>query len=148
MVFSSFHFLFFFLPALLLCYFLIPQKLRAGRNLLLLAFSLFFYAYGGVRFLPLMLVSIGINYLFGLLCAPGRRGRRLFLWLGTACNLALLGWFKYAGFAARNLRLLGAELAIPEVVLPIGISFFTFETARYQAGAIASVMTAHVSGLR
>lgn len=107
MVFSSFHFLFFFLPALLLCYFLIPQKLRAGRNLLLLAFSLFFYAYGGVRFLPLMLVSIGINYLFGLLCAPGLRGRRLFLWLGTACNLALLGWFKYAGFAARNLRLLG-----------------------------------------
>lgn len=79
MVFSSFHFLFFFLPALLLCYFLIPQKLRAGRNLLLLAFSLFFYAYGGVRFLPLMLVSIGINYLFGLLCAPGLRGRRLFL---------------------------------------------------------------------
>ena len=131
MVFSSFHFLFFFLPALLLCYFLIPQKLRAGRNLLLLAFSLFFYAYGGVRFLPLMLVSIGINYLFGLLCAPGLRGRRLFLWLGTACNLALLGWFKYAGFAARNLRLLGAELAIPEVVLPIGISFFTFQGMSY-----------------
>ena len=131
MVFSSFHFLFFFLPALLLCYFLIPQKLRAGRNLLLLAFSLFFYAYGGVRFLPLMLVSIGINYLFGLLCAPGLRGRRLSLWLGTACNLALLGWFKYAGFAARNLRLLGAELAIPEVVLPIGISFFTFQGMSY-----------------
>ena len=76
MVFSSFHFLFYFLPALLLLYFLLPKQLRAGRNLLLLAFSLFFYAYGGVRFLPLMLASIGINYVFGLLCAPGARGRK------------------------------------------------------------------------
>ena len=131
MVFSSFHFLFYFLPALLLLYFLLPKQLRAGRNLLLLAFSLFFYAYGGVRFLPLMLASIGINYVFGLLCAPGARGRKAALWVGTALNLALLGWFKYAGFAAQNLRLLGVQLAIPDVVLPIGISFFTFQGMSY-----------------
>ena len=92
MVFSSFHFLFYFLPALLLLYFLLPKGWRAGRNLLLLAFSLFFYAYGGVRFLPLMLASIGINYVFGLLCAPGARGRKAALGVGTALNLALLGW--------------------------------------------------------
>lgn len=70
MVFSSISFLFVFLPALLLVYFLIPSKYRSGRNLVLLIFSLFFYAYGGPRFLILMLVSIALNYVGGLLCAP------------------------------------------------------------------------------
>ncbi len=128
MVFSSYTFLFYFLPPLLILYYLIPRRSLGGRNLVLLAFSLFFYFAGGPRHLPLMLLSIAINYVGGLLC--GRR-RRWALVLTMAVNLGLLGWFKYAGFVGENLRALGLPLSVPEVVLPIGISFFTFQGMSY-----------------
>ena len=124
MVFSSYTFLFYFLPPLLALYYLIPRRALGLRNLVLLAFSLFFYFAGGPRHLPLMLLSIAINYVGGLLC--GRR-RRWALVLTMAVNLGLLGWFKYAGFVGENLRALGLPISVPEVVLPIGISFFTFQ---------------------
>ena len=76
MVFSSILFLFFFLPALLLCYFCLPRRFRAWRNGVLLAFSLFFYACGGLYYLPVLLCSIAVNYLCGLLAAPGRPATR------------------------------------------------------------------------
>ena len=128
MVFSSYTFLFYFLPPLLILYYLIPQRSLGGRNLVLLAFSLFFYFAGGPRHLPLMLLSIAINYVGGLLCAKRRRWA---LVLTMAVNLGLLGWFKYAGFVGENLRALGLPLSVPEVVLPIGISFFTFQGMSY-----------------
>ena len=128
MVFSSYTFLFYFLPPLLILYYLIPRRSLGGRNLVLLAFSLFFYFAGGPRHLPLMLLSIAINYVGGLLC--GRR-RRWALVLTMAVNLGLLGWFKYAGFVGENLQALGLPLSVPEVVLPIGISFFTFQGMSY-----------------
>ena len=128
MVFSSYTFLFYFLPPLLALYYLIPRRALGLRNLVLLAFSLFFYFAGGPRHLPLMLLSIAINYVGGLLC--GRR-RRWALVLTMAANLGLLGWFKYAGFVGENLRALGLPLSVPEVVLPIGISFFTFQGMSY-----------------
>ena len=128
MVFSSYTFLFYFLPPLLILYYLIPRRSLGGRNLVLLAFSLFFYFAGGPRHLPLMLLSIAINYVGGLLC--GKR-RRWALVLTMAVNLGLLGWFKYAGFVGENLRALGLPLSVPEVVLPIGISFFTFQGMSY-----------------
>ena len=128
MVFSSYTFLFYFLPPLLILYYLIPRRSLGGRNLVLLAFSLFFYFAGGPRHLPLMLLSIAINYVGGLLC--GRR-RRWALVLTMAVNLGVLGWFKYAGFVGENLRALGLPLSVPEVVLPIGISFFTFQGMSY-----------------
>lgn len=131
MVFSSISFLFVFLPALLLVYFLIPSKYRSGRNLVLLIFSLFFYAYGGPRFLILMLVSIALNYVGGLLCAPSFQWRRAALWITVAINLGLLGWFKYATFLAENLSKLWTGLPVPEITLPIGISFFTFQGISY-----------------
>ena len=131
MVFSSVSFLFVFLPALLLVYFLIPSKYRSGRNLVLLIFSLFFYAYGGPRFLILMLVSIALNYVGGLLCAPSFQWRRAALWITVAINLGLLGWFKYATFLAENLSKLWTGLPVPEITLPIGISFFTFQGMSY-----------------
>ena len=132
MVFSSLNFLFLFLPALLVCYFSLPSSWRKGRNFVLLAFSLFFYGYAGFRFLPLMLFSILINYLFGLLvCIQNRRGRKMFAVLGVLCNLALLGWFKYAVFSAGVLRQLGCAIPVPDVILPIGISFFTFQGISY-----------------
>ena len=128
MVFSSYTFLFYFLPPLLILYYLIPRRSLGGRNLVLLAFSLFFYFAGGPRHLPLMLLSIAINYVGGLLC--GRR-RRWALVLTMAVNLGVLGWFKYAGFVGENLRALGLPLSVPEVVLPIGISFYTFQGMSY-----------------
>ena len=132
MVFSSLNFLFLFLPALLCCYFILPSRFRTARNLVLLAFSLGFYAYAGVQFLPLMLLSIGINYVFGLLVSSGSdRRRRTAMILAVVCDLALLGWFKYAMFTAEVLDRLGLAVPIPEVVLPIGISFFTFQGMSY-----------------
>ena len=128
MVFSSYTFLFYFLPPLLALYYLIPRRALGLRNLVLLAFSLFFYFAGGPRHLPLMLLSIAINYVGGLLC--GRRCRWALV-LTMAANLGLLGWFKYAGFVGENLQALGLPLSVPEVVLPIGISFFTFQGMSY-----------------
>ena len=127
MVFSSYSFLFLFLPLLLLLYFLLPFRFREGRNLLLLLFSLFFYACGGLRALPLILLSIAANYFFGLLVP----GRRRVLVLAVLVNLGLLGWFKYAPFLAENLVRLGLPVPIPAVALPIGISFFTFQGMSY-----------------
>lgn len=131
MVFSSFTFLFIFLPALLLIYFLIPKKFREIKNLVLLAFSLFFYAYGGPKFLPLMLISIAVNYAFGLLSTTSVRGNGIFVKLAVIINLGLLGWFKYAMFVCENLNRAGLDLAVPQIILPIGISFFTFQGLSY-----------------
>ena len=133
MVFSSLMFLLFFLPALFLCYFCIPRRFRAGRNGVLLAFSLFFYACGGVSYLPVLLCSVAINYLCGLMAAPGRAQavRRAGLWGAVVLGLGLLGWFKYAGFLSANLSRLGVRLDLPQIVLPIGISFFTFQGLSY-----------------
>ena len=128
MVFSSFIFLFLFLTLLLAVYFLIPRRLREARNAVLLASSLFFYLCGGPRYLPLMLCSIAVNYAFGLLCASRRRWT---LAAAVAANLLLLGWFKYAGFLARLLNGLRMDIPVPEIVLPVGISFFTFQGLSY-----------------
>lgn len=133
MVFSSFTFLFFFLPPLLAVYYLIPVKLRQGRNMVLLIFSLAFYAFGGVALLPVMFLSICINFIGGLLVDQGRGKRRYVLFFSVAANLLLLGWFKYAGFLAETVNVLGPALPIPQVTLPIGISFYTFQGISYVA---------------
>ena len=131
MVFSSMTFLFVFLPLLLAAYYLLPARARAWRNGVLLGFSLFFYAYGGPPFLLLMLLSIAVNYTGALWAAPGRRHPRAAMALTTAADLALLGWFKYAGFFFSNLARVWPGLPVPEVTLPIGISFFTFQGLSY-----------------
>ena len=131
MVFSSFNFLFWFLPALLAVYFVIPRRCRKARNGVLLLFSLFFYGCGGWSLLPLILASIALNWAGGLLSAPGKKHARWALAATVALNLALLGWFKYAVFAAETLNALGAAVAAPRVALPIGISFFTFQGMSY-----------------
>ena len=131
MVFSGFNFLFLFLPALLIVYYAVPARFAAGRNGVLLLFSLVFYACGGVAFLPLMLVSSFINWAGGLLAAPGKAHRKAFFLLTLILDLSLLGWFKYAGFLAQNLAALGLPVPVPEITLPIGISFFTFQGMSY-----------------
>lgn len=133
MVFSSLPFLFIFLPAVLTLYFLMPAHRRSGRNAVLLVMSLLFYSYGGLRLLPVVAASILVNYFFGLALArrpAGSRSRAL-LAGGLACNLAILFWFKYANFAAAGLTALGASLTLPEITLPIGISFYTFQGMSY-----------------
>ena len=148
MVFSSMIFLFAFLPALLLCYFIIPRRLRGVRNAVLLAFSLGFYAWGGPKLLGLMLVSIAVNYAGGLLCRPGQRRRKLFMILTVAVNLGLLGYFKYAGFFLENLALLGLPIQVPNIILPIGISFFTFQGMSYALDVYRGEAAAEKSPLR
>ncbi|MHC1695701.1 MAG: MBOAT family protein [Eubacteriales bacterium] len=133
MLFSSVSFLLFFMPCLLLAYFIIPKRLRGMRNLVLLSFSLAFYACGGPKYLALMLLSIAINYACGLLCAPSRGSgtRRAGLVLAVVLNLGLLGWFKYAGFLSGIAQSLYAAFPTVEVLLPIGISFYTFQGMSY-----------------
>ncbi len=131
MVFSSFGFIFIFLPLLFIAYFIVPSWQRSGRNVVLLFFSLLFYFFGGPRFFPLILLSVAINHFGGLLAGGRSRYRRLFLVAATVLNLSLLFWFKYASFAAENLSTLGFSLKLPDVVLPIGISFFTFQGLSY-----------------
>lgn len=133
MAFSSILFLLFFLPGLCLCYFCLPTRCRAARNVVLLAFSLFFYASGGTDHLFFLLSSILVNYLCGLLAdiKHHKAVRLIGLWVAVAFGIGLLGWSKYAGFLARNLNALGAGLAVPQIVLPIGISFFTFQGLSY-----------------
>ena len=132
MVFSSLNFLFLFLTALLVCYFLLPVRFRSARNGILLAFSLFFYGYAGGKYLLLMLFSVAVNYISGLfVCQGSQRMRKTVMVLSVICNLALLGWFKYAMFTAGVLNDLGLSVPIPRVVLPVGISFFTFQGMSY-----------------
>ena len=133
MVFSSVSFLFFFLPAVLAVYYMIPARLRGARNTALLVFSLFFYAFGGPRFLLLMLASIAINYVCGLFAAPGHRlkTRKLAVAAAVTLGLGLLGWFKYSGFLAETINMLKINIPVPNVTLPIGISFFTFQGLSY-----------------
>ncbi len=130
MVFSSILFLFFFLSALLICYFLLPARYRKGRNLILLGFSMAFYSCAGVRATPLILCSILCDYLVGRVLEVSRRPK-LWLTAGILFHLALLFWFKYAVFTLTNLNRLGLALPVPQVVLPIGISFFTFQGLSY-----------------
>ncbi len=133
MVFSSVSFLIFFLPCLLVIYFLVPKRFRYLKNLILLAFSLAFYTCGGPKFLLLMLLSILINYIGGCLAAPNHsaKTRKFGMIFSVVLGLALLGWFKYAGFFGEILHALLPVIPIPQVTLPIGISFFTFQGLSY-----------------
>lgn len=132
MVFSSFVFLFIFIPVLFVIYFAVPARYREARNGVLLLFSLVFYAYGGIMFLPLMILSILINYTFGLLVSPerGAQARKISLIPSVVLNLGLLGYFKYAGFCRESEqdRFFNDS---PNIVLPTGISFFTFQGMSY-----------------
>ena len=132
MIFSSSTFLLAFLPLTLLCYFLVPG--RAAKNVLLLLASLIFYAWGEPVYLFLMILSILVNWLFGLAisCAPSAR-RGLLLALDVIVNLGILGFFKYEGFLAANINALAGWEVIPDISLPlpIGISFYTLQALSY-----------------
>lgn len=133
MVFSSLLFLFRFLPIVLLGYFILPRKFR---NLFLLLFSLVFYAWGEPTFVILMIASIVINWLGGIFVDKYRKngsikGAKWALIICSVIDIGLLGVFKYTGFAFENINaLLGTDL-VSDIVLPIGISFYTFQMMSY-----------------
>ena len=124
-------FLFGFLPAVLVCYFLLPARWRTGRNTVLLIFSLAFYCWGGVALLPALLVSCVGNWAAALWSVPGHRGRKAVYGVALAGNLLMLGYFKYTGFLLENLQALGLNVTVPSIALPAGISFFTFQAMAY-----------------
>lgn len=134
MVFSSTLFLFYFLPGFLLLYFLAPHRLK---NTVALVASIGFYAWGGLNFLALFLASVVVNFfLIRLMDEAEDWHKRIYLIMSVAINVAMLFYFKYANFflenaSAVNTALGGATLTWEKVVLPIGISFFTFEKLTY-----------------
>ena len=130
MVFSSSTFLFLFLPVILGGYYLLHPRFR---NCFLLLASLAFYAFGEPKFVVMMIVSIVINY-FGaiIICRCKRIGlRKLCLFVGIFLNLSLLVVFKYMNFITGNLHKMISSVNVTSFVLPIGISFFTFQAMSY-----------------
>lgn len=132
MVFSSLLFIFYFLPAALGLYCLAPRRYK---NLVLFLCSLFFYAWGEPVYIVLMLFSAAVDYSAGRLMGKYNGNKAVRRWCLTASvlvNLSLLGFFKYADFLIANLNfLLGSRIAPLNLPLPIGISFYTFQTMSY-----------------
>ena len=142
MVFSDLFFIFVFLPVFLLCYmsaWLIDKKwlgteeqpATGARNAVLVTFSLIFYAWGEPVYVFLMLGSVVVNYLAGRIIDSQESHRKAALAVGIAVNLLILGTFKYAGFFAQTLCDAGLTVPIPKISLPIGISFYTFQSISY-----------------
>lgn len=134
MLFSSSTFIFLFLPIVIFIYYVFLRKHRTLQNVFLLISSLVFYAWGEVSFVFIMILSIIANYLFGLYLYKSKRTRnkKIILVLSIAFNLSILFVFKYLTFAITNINtLLGTNILIPNIALPIGISFFTFQAMSY-----------------
>ncbi len=131
MVFSSMLFLFVFLPLLFLIYFIVPKSLRGIRNIVLLIFSLIFYASNEPVNILVMVGSIMLNYLFGLMVESVER-KKTVVFLAVVLNLSILVYFKYTGFICDNIqRLTGLNFGMEEIIMPVGISFFTFQAMSY-----------------
>lgn len=132
MVFSSLLFLFLFLPAVLALYYCAPRRIR---NLILFLTSLVFYAWGEPIYIVIMLVSTLTDYGFGILLDRPNLTTWKRKWIvvcSTIINLALLSYFKYADFLIQNVNtLLGTSIPLTDLPLPIGISFYTFQSMSY-----------------
>lgn len=129
MVFSSIPFLYYFLPAVLIVYFLTPRK---GKNAVLLIGSLLFYGWGEPKLLLLMAATILAFYLCGLAIGKSERYKKLWLTVSVCVGVGLLGLFKYADFFLSSFNALtGLSLPLLKLALPVGISFYTFQCLSY-----------------
>lgn len=132
MVFSSLTFLYIFLPVTLVIYYIVPKQLR---NLFILISGLFFYAWGEPIYVFVLIASTMIDYFAGLVIykAGDRQAlRKLALIVSMVMNLSLLGFFKYSNFIIENINnIFGTHYGSPTSLLPIGISFFTFQSMSY-----------------
>ena len=132
MVFADLIFLYVFLPVNLILYYI--SKNRSYRNTVLVGFSLFFYAWGEPIWITLLLFSATVDYIHGLIIEQQRQklGAKLAVVSSLVINLALLASFKYSGLIVVTVNsLLGTSFTPPSFALPIGISFYTFQTISY-----------------
>ncbi len=143
MVFSSISFLLYFFPIFLGTYYLTPAKFK---NYVILLFSIFFYAWGGPKFIFILLASVYVNFLIvqKLDKSEKRSTKRLMVGLSVAINIGLLAYFKYANFFMENfnhtLHYFGFQtVAWTKILLPIGISFYTFQTLTYSVDVYRNV---------
>ena len=128
MVFTSISFIYYFLPLLLICYFVVPKRYR---NIILLMFSVLFYFYGEPKYILLMLIEVLISYVVGLLIDKYKSKNILII--GIFIHVLLFGIFKYFNFVIINVNnLFHSNLNLLNVVLPIGISFYTFQIISYE----------------
>ena len=131
MLFSSVTFLYYFLPAVMAVYFLAPRR---GKNAVLLLASLFFYGWGEPRLLWLMVFTIALFYLCGLAIgrAQSRKWKKFWLLVSVVVSVGLLGLFKYADFFISSMNAVtGLGLPLLHLALPVGISFYTFQSLSY-----------------
>ena len=129
MLFSSITFLFYFLPILLIIYFIVPKKFK---NLVLFIFSLLFYFYGEPKYGFLLLLSCIINYIMGNLINKHRKYDKIFLIITLVYDIGSLLYFKYLDFFIENINnIFKTEIPFFYIIMPIGISFFTFQTISY-----------------
>ena len=151
MLFNSYEFIFLFLPATIAGFFFLGRQWRSAGTLWLVGASLFFYGWWDLRYVPLLCMSICFNYLIGkrierlaaghaiptgghvTATMPDARSRKSWLALGIIVNILLLGYFKYTKFFLGTANLLSGSniFDLPHVVLPLGISFFTFTQTAY-----------------
>ena len=134
MLFSSNVFLYFYIPIVLLLYYVLPRKVR---NPVLFAVSLFFYGWGEPVYMLLMVATIGLNFVCGALIekkkSAGESAKKVLV-VGVALNLLILGFFKYTGFLVDSLKSVlpfMAGIKTPQISLPIGISFYVFQSMSY-----------------
>ncbi|MEH6591113.1 MAG: MBOAT family protein [Halioglobus sp.] len=139
MLFNSYEFLFFFLPITAVSYWIIGRFLSFSAAIYWLVFcSLFFYGWWEPKYLTLLVPSIVVNYFLGKELTGNKFGinRRLLLFLGVAANLSLIGYFKYYNFFLGNVSsLFGVDAKLEDIVLPLAISFFTFQQIAYLVDA-------------
>ena len=130
MLFSSISFIYYFLPLILIIYFIVPKRFK---NIVLLLFSLFFYFYGEGIYIIFLLLSCFVNYVIGIMIDnyEGEK-RKLFLIIGLIFDIGLLIYFKYTNFFIDNFNnLFNTSINIGKIIMPLGISFFTFQTISY-----------------
>lgn len=135
MVFSSSFFLLFFLPIIIIGYFIIPTKYAAAKNIFLLLVSLSFFSWETPKNIILLLASILLNFVTGLaikVCSDIPKEKKLYFIAGILFNLGFLFYYKYFGFTVANINgIFGTSFTLPNIILPIGISFFTFQGMSY-----------------
>lgn len=135
MVFSSLFFLYFFLPLFLICYYAASKT--TARNIVLVIFSLIFYAWGEPVYIILLILSTAVNFVLGkaaysLVDSEKEKRAGILLAISLVLNIGTLLVFKYSGFIVENLNLLfRSQIPVPQIRLPIGISFYTFQTMSY-----------------
>ena len=128
MLFSSISFIYYFLPILIIIYYVVPKK---QRNITLLVFSLLFYFLGEPKYILVLITSCILNYLLGNLIY-NKKNKKLFLILAITYNIGILLYFKYTDFFITNVNnILNIELSLLHIIMPIGISFFTFQALGY-----------------